>query len=92
MDSVYREWEGEVGLRVGGGGGWEVKGGFLHTLEQKSSHCVIMEVQKGAQCTCQTEKAVGSSFTPSVALLVRLSGTVHPTLDCHGFTKSQIHY
>ena len=43
-----------------------------------------MEVQKGAQCTCQAEKVVGSSFTPSVILLVHPSGTVHPTVDCHG--------
>ena len=38
-----------------------------------------MDIQKGAQCkrTCQAEMVVGSNFT-SIALLVCLSGTVHP--------------
>ena len=43
-----------------------------------------MEVQKGVQCTCQAEKGVRSSFTPSVALLVHPSSTVHPIVDFHG--------
>ena len=44
MDSVYRGWEGgRVG--GGGGGGWGAEGGFFHTFEQKSSHCVFIEVQ-----------------------------------------------
>ena len=57
------------------GGGWGAKGSF-------SIHCVLMEVQKGAQCTFQTEKVVGSSF-------VHPSGNVHPTVGFNGFTKSQ---
>ena len=48
-----------------GGGRWGAEGGFLHTLEQKSSHCVLMKVKKGAQCTYQANKVIGSSFTPS---------------------------
>ena len=69
---------------MGCGGSWGAKGGFFHTLEQKSSHCVLMEVQKGAQYTCQAEKVIGSSFTPSVALLVHPSGIIHPIITCHG--------
>ena len=26
-------------------GWWRAKGGFIHKLEQKSSHCVLMEIQ-----------------------------------------------
>ena len=47
--------------------GWEVgvdgepkAGSSLHWNRK------VAEVQKGAQCTCQAEKVVGSSFTPSV--------------------------
>ena len=29
------------------GGMWGAEGGFFHTVEQKSSHCVLMELQKG---------------------------------------------
>ena len=58
-----------------------------HILEQKSSHCVLIEVP---QYTCQAMTVIGSSFTPSVALLVHHSGTVHLTLDCHEFKRSQI--
>ena len=49
---------------MGGGGGRGAEGGFFHTLEQKSSHCVLMEGQKAVQCTCQAEMVIGSSFTP----------------------------
>ena len=48
------------------GDGRGAKGWFFHALEQKSSHCVLMELQIGAQCTCQAEKVVGNSFIPSV--------------------------
>ena len=34
------------------------------------SHYLLMEVKKEAQCTCQAEMVVGSSFIPSVALLM----------------------
>ena len=50
-------------------GGWGVKGGLYHTLEQKSIHCVLMEVQKEAQEDRWKQ--------PSLALLVHPSGTVH---------------
>ena len=41
------EWE-VGGDCVGGGGGWGAEGGFFHTFEQKSSHCVFIEVNKTA--------------------------------------------
>ena len=63
------------------------EGEVHYTLEQKSSHCVLIKVQKRARCTCQAEIVVGSSFTPSVALLLYLSSTVHPIIDCHEFTR-----
>ena len=72
-----------------GGGGCEAEGGFFHVLKQKSNHYVLMKVQKGTQCTFQAEKVVGNSFTPSAALLVHPSNTVHSTVDFHGFTRSQ---
>ena len=77
MDSVYRGWGG-----VRGGRGRGVKGDFFHTMEQKSSHCALMEVQKGGKCTCQAKKDVESSFTPSESLLVPPSGTAQPTVNC----------
>ena len=48
------------------------------------------EVQKGAQCTCQAEMLLGSSFTPSVASLVRRNGTMHTTVDCHKRDASKL--
>ena len=60
---------------------------FIHWNVQKSNHCVLMEVQKGAQCTTvstyQTKMVVGSKFhTKGIALLMYPSGTiyVHPTV------------
>ena len=44
--------------------------------------------KRDSVATCQAKKVIGSSFTPSVALLVHPSGTVHPTMDCHGLTRS----
>ena len=42
--------------------GWKVEAGgvegglyIYHSLEQKSSHYVLIEAQKRAQCTCQAE-------------------------------------
>ena len=58
-------------------GSYIIKGRIFHTLEQKSSHCVLVEVQKGARCTCYTEMIFNSSFSPTIALLVHPSGTVH---------------
>ena len=76
-----------MGWEVGAGGS---EGKFFHTLELKSSHYAFMEVLKGAQGTCQAEKFVKSSFTPNLALLVRPSGPVCPTVNCHGFKRSQL--
>ena len=74
---------------MGCGGSWGAKGGFFHTLEQKSSHCVLMEVQKGAQYTCQAEKVIGSSFTPSVALLISAPQWHHTPHNKLSITKQQ---
>ena len=36
---------GQVGGgEVGSGDGWGTEGGFFHTFEQKSSHCIFIEV------------------------------------------------
>ena len=84
MNSVYRRWVGRRGL-----GGWGVEGGFFHTFEQKSSHCVFIEVHRQPQFTCQAGTVAGSSLTPSAALLVHLRGTTHSTVDYYEFTGSQ---
>ena len=55
---------------------------------QGKSRCVFNKAQKQPQCTCQDKTVAGSSLTPHAALLVRPSGTIHPTVDCHGFTWS----
>ena len=60
-------------------------GGIYQTLEQKNSHCVLIEVQKAARCTCQAKMVVGSSLTPSVALSLCPSGTIHLIVDNHEF-------
>ena len=66
MDSVYRGGRAGRG-EVGGGGGWGAKGGFFHTFDWKSSHCVSTEMHMQPQFTCQAETVTGSSLTPSVA-------------------------
>ena len=49
--------------------GGELKAGSsIHQNRKLKQHCVLMEVQRGAQCICQAEKIVASSFKPSVAL------------------------
>ena len=60
----------QQGGGVRGGVGWGAEGGFFHTLKQKSDHCVLMEIQRGAQYTYQAKKVIGSIFIPNVALLV----------------------
>ena len=56
-------------------------GGEPKAGSQKRSHCVLMEIQRGAQCIYLSGKmVVGCSFIPSVALLMCPSGTVHPTV------------
>ena len=73
---------------MGGGGGAE--SGFFYSLKQKSSHCVLIEVQKGDSVLVRLhEMVVGSSFIPSVALLVHPSVTAHSIVNCHEFTRSQ---
>ena len=84
MDSVYREWAGgreESG--VSGGGRWGAKGGLFHTFEQKSSHCVFIEVHRHPQFTFQAGTIADSSLIPSVALLVHPRGTTHSVVDWH---------
>ena len=78
-------WEGGG---VGVGGRWEAKGGLNHPLAQGRSCCVFNKAQKQPQCTCQDKTVIGSSLTPHVALLVCPSGTIHPIVDCHEFTRS----
>ena len=80
---------GREGGGVGGGGRWEAEGGFFHTFEQKSSHCVFIEVHRQPQFTYLAGTVTDSSLIPSVALLVRPRGTTHSILDCHEFTGSQ---
>ena len=80
-------WAG--GRGVGGEGRWGAKGGFFHIFDWKSSHCVSIGVHKQPQFTCQADMVTGSSLTPSVALLVRPSGTAHPIVDLHEFIGSQ---
>ena len=77
---------------MGSRGRWGAKGGLFHTLEHKSSHYVLIEMQKGAhvQCTFQAEKVIRSSFTPNVALLVHPRDTIHLIEDRHGFTRSPL--
>ena len=88
MDSVYRGgWAGGGG--VGGGGGWGAIGGFFHTFEQKSSHCVFIEVHRQPQFTFQAGTVADGSLIPSVALLVHPRGTTHSIVDCYEFTGSQ---
>ena len=82
LDSVYRG-------GVGGGGGWGAVGRLLHTFEQKSSHCVFIEVHRHPQLTCQAGTVADGNLIPSVALLVRPRGTTHSIVDCHEFTGSQ---
>ena len=59
---------------------------FFNALEQKSSHCVLMDIQKGSQCTFQVKKAVESSFTSSVALLFsvpQMHRSFHSEMSCY---------
>ena len=65
------------------------EGGFFYTFEQKSSQYMIIEVYKQPQFTCQVDTVAGSSFTPSVALLVHPSVTVLSKVYCREFTGSQ---
>ena len=81
MDSVYGWWGGQWGGR-------RAEGGFFHAFEQKSSHCVFIEVHKQLQFTCQVDMVTDSSLIPSVALLVFPSGTAHSIVECHEFTGS----
>ena len=80
MDSVYRGWVG--------GRGWGAEGRFFHTFEQKSSHCVFIEVHRQPQLTCLGGTVTDSSLTQSVALLEHPIGTTHSIVDCHKFTGS----
>ena len=67
--------------------GWVAVGGFFHTFEQKSSHCVFIEVHRQPQFTCQAGTVADGSLIPSVA--VRPRGTAHSIVDFHEFTGSQ---
>ena len=71
------------------GGGEEPKVGFSMHNHWSRKTVNYFALQKVAHCTCQAETVVSSSFTTSIALSVRLSGTVHPTVDSHELTRSQ---
>ena len=73
----------------GGGGGWGAKGGYFHTFEQTSSHCVFIEEHGQPQFTCQVDTVADSSLTPIVALLVHPTGSTHSIVDRYEFTGSQ---
>ena len=73
---------------VVGVGGWEAEGRLNHPLAQRKGCCVLSKAQKQPQYTRQDKTVVGSSLTPHADLLVRPSGTIHPTVDCHEFTWS----
>ena len=64
-----------------------MKAGSSIHWNRKAAIVCSWKYRKGdSVATCQAE-VIGSSFTPSVALLVYPSGTVHPTMDCHGLTR-----
>ena len=90
MDSVYRGWGGWLWL--GWGMGWVVgaagepkAGSFIHLNRKAAIVCSL----KSINSTCQADTVTDSSLTPSVALLVHPSGTVHSIVGCHEFTGSQ---
>ena len=56
---------------------------------EKQLLCVHWSTHKQQQFTCQADTIAKSSLTPSVALLVHSSGTVHSIVDCHVLTGSQ---
>ena len=82
-------WIQYIGGGVGGRGRWGAVGGLFHTFEQKSSHCVFIEVHRHAHFTCQAGTVADGSLIPRVALLVHPRGTTHSIVDCHEFTGSQ---
>ena len=49
---------------------WRVEGALYHTLEQKISHYVFIEVHKQSQFAYQVDTVNDSSLTPNVVLLV----------------------
>ena len=66
---------GREGGGVSGGGGLGAVGGLFHTFEQKSSHCVFIEVHRHPQFTCQAGTVADGSLIPNVAVLVHPRGT-----------------
>ena len=53
-------------------------------------YCLFIEVYNQPQFTCQADIVTDSSSTPSVALLVHPSGTVHSVVGCYEFIGSQV--
>ena len=68
------------------GVGGKPKVDYIYYLLEQG--CCV-EAQKQPQCTCQAKTVVGSSLTPHAALSVLPSGTVHPVVSCHEFTRSE---
>ena len=73
-----------VGM-VGGGGRWGAEGRFSMHLNRKAR---LLKYRQ-PQFTFQAGTVADSSLTPSVALLVRPSGTTYSTVDCQESTGSQ---
>ena len=84
IELVYRGGRAK-GDGLGGRGGWGAEAGLFHTFEQKSSHCLLIEVYKQPQA----DTVADSSLTPSLALLAHPSDTVNSIIGCHEFTRSQ---
>ena len=77
---------------MGVGGGWETEGGQHHPQGGKQQCCVLSRAQKLPQSTWKDKTVVSSILTPQAALLVPISGTIDPVVDCHGFTGSAKDY
>ena len=87
-DKVYRGgwWEGgEVGVEGGG----KLKAG--NTIHSETNSSIVSSVEHRnfhSQPGRRRHAVIGSSLTHYVALLVPLSGSIDPVVDCHGFTGS----
>ena len=70
-------------------GGWGAEGGLYHPQGDRQQQCVLSRAQKQPQSTWQAETIVGNSLTHHVALLVPLSGPMHPVVDQRGLAGSE---
>ena len=70
----------------GGGSGSSQSGSPIYLNRKGTIVCSLKCTSNHMQCTCQAGTVTDSSLTPSVALFVCPSGTVHSIVDCHEFT------